>query len=249
MPTQLNQIIALANGTKARAAADLTVVYHMLAKEALLAGRTRHYQPRDEDGEHLPAESQRVQVRVDDALSEVAAIQTKLFDLIATQDQANTEAKAAVIVDNEVILREVPVTHLLFLEKQLTDLHTVVAKLPTLDPAYEWTYNEAADCMATPPMESLRTKKLYRNHQVAAATKEHPEQVHLYNEDLPVGTWTQVLFSGAIPASKRNAIRDRVRALRDAVVSAREFANTREVEPVKIGKSVFDFVLGVQAQS
>ena len=246
---QLNQIIALANGAKGRAESDLTAVYHKLQADKLLVGLTRTYQPRDEEnGEPLPPESQRVQLKVAEALTQVAEIQTRLFDLVATQDEANTIARADVVVGDKVVLIGVPVTHLLFLEKQLTDLHTIVSKLPTLDPAYEWSYSEQADCMITPPKESIRTKKVFRNHVQAEATKEHSAQVQTYTEDVPVGTWTQILHSGAIAESERNALRDRVRALRDAVVTARQKANTLEVTDIHVGKPIFDYILtGAQA--
>jgi len=247
---QLNQIIALVNGAKGRAESDLTAVYHKLQADKLLVGLTRTYQPRDEeDGEFLPPESQRVQLRVKDALTRVAAIQTRLFDLVATQDYSNTDASASVVVDGKVILADVPVTHLLFLEKQLADLQTVVSKVPTLDPAYDWSYSEEADCMVTPPKETIKNKKVFRNHVQAEATKEHPAQVETYTEDVPVGTWTQILHSGAIPESERNAIRDRVRALRDAVVSAREQANTMEVTDTHVGEAIFGYVLNTGAQA
>jgi len=247
--TQLNQIIALAAGTKARAESDLTQVYHKLGKDVLLAGREKTYRPKDEEGDRHPPDSQRVQLKVADAMSEVARIQARLFDVIATQDQTNLEAVADVIVGDVHILSNVPAVHLLFLEKQLTDLHTVICKLPTLDPAYEWTYNAAAGCWSTPPTDTVRTQKVLGNHQMAPATKEHPEQVQTFTKDVQVGTWTQTLFSGAIPEDEKNAMRDRVRALRDAVISARHVANTTEVTPVEEGKSIFDFVLGVQTES
>jgi len=40
----------------------------------------------------------------------------------------------------------VPATYLLFLEKQLTDLHTLVSKLPVLDASETWVFDQAADC-------------------------------------------------------------------------------------------------------
>ena len=51
--------------------------------------------------------------------------------VLATQDFANCQAKANVVVDGQTILKEVPVTHLLFLEKQLVDLRTFIDGLPT----------------------------------------------------------------------------------------------------------------------
>jgi len=120
-----------------------------------------------------------------------------MFDIVATQDWANCQAVADVVVDDQVILAQVPFTHLLFLEKQLLDIQTLVEKLPVLDPAER--------CVTA-------------------------------------GTWTTVKFSGAIPAARKNAMLDRVRALQDAVKSAREIANGLEVEKKKVGAKILKFI-------
>lgn len=41
-----------------------------------------------------------------------------MFDVVATQDFANCQAKADVMVEGRVLIKDAPVTHLLFLEKQ-----------------------------------------------------------------------------------------------------------------------------------
>ncbi|MBB4986475.1 hypothetical protein GGE06_007443 [Streptomyces sp. SFB5A] len=44
-------------GVKPRAHQDLTAAHHGLQEPALLAGISRTYQPKDEEGEQLPPES------------------------------------------------------------------------------------------------------------------------------------------------------------------------------------------------
>ena len=82
----------------------------------------------------------------------------------------------------EFLARDVPVTHLLFLEKQLTDVHTFVAKLPLLDPAEDWADepDPVSGTWKTHPAKTVRSKKVPRNHRVAEATQQHPEQVQVY---------------------------------------------------------------------
>ena len=48
---KLNQIIAVEKGVKSKAHQDLTAAQHGLQKPALLAGISRTYQPKDEEGE------------------------------------------------------------------------------------------------------------------------------------------------------------------------------------------------------
>ena len=158
------------------------------------------------------------------------------------EDWANAEATADVEVDGEVIVAAAPVTYLLFLEKQLVDLHTFVKKLPVLDPSESWTFDQASDCFATDQVQTTKTKKVPRNHVKAEATKEHPAQVEVYDEDIVVGHWRMVKFSGAVTAQRANELLERVEKLQRAVKFAREEANGREVEKREVGKRVFDYV-------
>jgi hypothetical protein len=239
---KLNQIIAVEKGVKSRSFAELTASHHTLQKQAALSGISRTYQPKDEEGERLPPESTRVQVKAEEVVRETTRILTKLFDVTATKDWANCTARADVVVDGRTILAEVPVTYLLFLEKQLVDLHTFIRKLPVLDAAESWSYDSSADCFATEPVQTLRTRKVPRNHVKAEATEKHPAQVEVYHEDVTVGYWRTVKFSGALPASRVNELIDRVEKLQAAVKFAREEANGAEVTDRKVGEAVFGYL-------
>lgn len=242
--TRLNQIVAIEKGVKSSSQSELTTQYQTLQKATLLSGISRVYQPKDEEGEALPPESTRVQVKVDDVLGRVAEVMTRLFDVTATKEWANTSARADVVVDGAVLLADVPITYLLFLEKRLVDVHTLVGKLPLLDSAEEWEFDASTDCWRTPPAKTVRTKKVPRNHVKAEATEHHPAQVEMYFEDVPVGTWTTVKFSGALPAQRVNELRARVDKLADAVRFARENANEAEVVDQKAGEKVFGYLFG-----
>ena len=137
-----------------------------------------------------------------------------------------------------------PVSYLLFLEKQLTDLHTFVKKLPLLDAAEDWSFDGSADCWRTEPVRTIRTKKVPRNHVKAEATEKHPAQVEVYYEDIPVGYWTTVKFSGALPAKRVNELLDRVEKLQHAVKFAREEANNLEITDQHVGEVVFGYLFG-----
>lgn len=243
--TKLNQIIALTAGRKSRAQKEITEVHKMLQKPELLLGINRTYKPVDEEfGEKLPPERKQVQLRVKDAISTVRQELSEMIDIVATQDWANTTAKADVSVDGRVILRDVPVTHLLFLEKQLVDLHTFVDKFPTLDPSERWSYSEDVDCYVSEVSQSIKTKKVMKSHVKYEATKEHPAQVETYNEDQTVGHWSTVKFSGAITAKEKNNLLKRVRDLQEAVKVAREEANSMKVEQVHVGNDLLSYIFG-----
>ena len=242
--TKLNQIIAVEKGVKSKSFAELTDAHHQVLKPALLSGIARTYQPKDDEGEHLPPESTKVQVKAEEALQRTAASLTRLFDVTATKDWANCSATADVSVDGTVLLRDVPVTYLLFLEKQLTDLHTFVKKLPVLDAAESWILDASSDSWRTEPVQTYRTKRVPRNHVKAEATEKHPAQVEVYYEDVTIGYWTTVKFSGALPAKRVNELLERVERLQQAVKFAREEANSAETVDQRVGESVFGYLFG-----
>src|SRR5215467_14336740 len=231
---RLNQIIAVEKGVKSQSFQELTEAHHLLQKPALLAGIARTYRPKDEEGDSLPPESTKVQVKAEDVIAKTVEVLTKLFDVTATKDWTNTRARADVVVDGHTLLEQVPATYLLFLEKQLVDIHTFVKKLPILDAAETWVYDTSADCWATEPVQTVRTKKIPRNHVKAEATDKHPAQVEVYYEDVTVGHWRTVQFSGARPDTRVNDILARVERLQEAVKFAREEANNTEAEEHKV---------------
>jgi hypothetical protein len=242
--TKLNQIIAVEKGVKSKSFQELTEAHHAVQKAALLSGISRTYQPKDEEGEQLPPESTRVQVKAEDVLRRTAATLTRLFDVTATKDWANCVAKADVKVDGRTLVEGVPVSYLLFLEKQLTDLHTFVKKLPVLDAAESWSHDPSADAWKTEPVKTIKTKKVPRNHVKAEATEKHPAQVEVYYEDIPVGYWTTVKFSGSLPAARVNELLERVETLQAAVKFAREEANGTVVTDRQVGEAVFGYLFG-----
>jgi len=66
--------------------------------------------------------------------------------------------------------------------------------------------------------------------------------VEVYYEDVTVGHWRTIKFSGALPATRVNELLARVEKLQEAVKFAREEANNLEVEDVKTGEAVLSYL-------
>lgn len=239
----LNQVLAIEKGHKNRAEQGLTKAYQTLQKADLLDGLEKTYQPKDEEGDQLPPDSKRLQLRADEVIAAVTADLGEFFDITLTKDAANCSAKADLVVDGQTLVKDVPVTTLLFLEKKLTDLHTFISKLPVLNPAYDWRYDDARACHVTEPRQTARTMKIEEPVMLAPATEKHPAQVQLRAKDVLVGYWTTVNLSGALPAQRVNQLKGRVEKLQDAVKAAREAANSIEVEHQKMGEKLFGYLL------
>ncbi len=247
MALRLNQIIALSKTAKAQGENALTLLYHSLQKSGgPLSGIARTYQPRDDDGEKLPPESTLLQLRTRELLAKTAPLVARQMDIVATLDDGNQAAEANVVVDGETILENVPVTTLIFLEKKLDYIIETLGKLPVLDASESWTFDEGVSAYRTDPVQTVRTKKVPRNHVKAEATDKHPAQVELYYEDTVVGTWSTTKFSGAVSAAEKQELLTKASKLREAVKVAREEANSTTVADYKIGNKVLEFLGWVQ---
>jgi hypothetical protein len=66
----------------------------------------------------------------------------------------------------------------------------------------------------------------------------------VFQEDLIVGTWSTIKFSGALPAIEVKAMVQRIEKLQRAVQFAREEANGLEIERQKVAAKVLDYIFG-----
>lgn len=242
---KLNAVNALVTGKKSEVEKGVMEVYKAIQKPDLFDGFSRTYRPlNDEDADQLPPENKRVQLTAGEAITACQKAWSELWDLTATQDAGNTHAKAKIECVPEA--GELPVTTLLFLEKQINNVESFVSKLPTPDPGEEWSRDPITDLYKTDPIETVRTKKVVKTHVAYPATPEHPAQTQVYNEDVPAGRWTRVLFTGRIPARSKNEILARLKILKEDIKLAREKANLTDVDRKKIADSLFAYVFAGQ---
>jgi hypothetical protein len=243
--TKLNQLIAVSQGKKANAKKVMTDAYHIIQKEKLFTGMERVYHPKDDDGDKLPSESVKVQLSVTDLVKQLEETVSDMMDVVAGQDQANTLAKANVLVEDKVVLENIPATTLIFIEKQLTDLHTFFSKIPTLDPAEEWVLNKETGMYVSTPVQTQRTQKVQEPIVLYPATPEHPAQTQIISKDVVAGYWHTKKMSGEWSGRDKNLVLARISQLKEAVVKAREEANCVEAKNMEIGKKIFNYLLEV----
>lgn len=242
---KLNQIIAIEKGIKSSTHSELSNLYKLVQKPELFNGLSKNYKKKDEEGEDLPPDNKRVQQTVQGALEKAKALQSDLMQVTARKDWTNCEAKADVVIDGKTLLEDVPVTYLLFLEKQLTDLRTFVEHLPTLDEAEAWNLDPNSGLFRTEPTQTHRTKKVAKPIVLYQATPEHPAQTQMIQEDIIAGFWIQVKQSGAMPVPEKQQLLGRIEELVRAVKQAREEANgCNELPAGDVAGKIFEYVLG-----
>lgn len=242
---KLSQYLPLLKGAKNLAHGKVTTFYHQLQKPGEFVGRVRTFKPIN-DADVLPDEIQIVQSRVPELLDEATAELTKLFDHQAAVDwgNANPEVRGKVIVGGKVLLDDVPVPYLLFLEKQLKDWVAILKRLPQLDPTQQWHWDADREEFFTEPALTAKTKRVTKHTVVVQATDRFPAQTASQDDDVVIGHWHTVYRSGAIHRKRARQLLERAEELADAVKVAREEANSKDVVSKRgIGATVFKFLL------
>ncbi len=242
--SKLNQIIAIEKGIKSRVVSEVTELYKAAQKPGLFNGFSKRYRKINDADEDLPGEGQRVQFIAREVLNASERSLTELMNVTARKDWTNCDAKGNVVVDGKTILADVPVTFLLFLEKQVTDLRTFVSSIPVLDAAEEWVNDPATGLHKTGTVSTHRTKKVQKALVLYPHSAEHPAQTQMVTEDVIAGYWDQVKQSGAMTRDDKQAVAERVEKLLRAIKEAREAANIQEeVKSPDIGAAVFGYLL------
>ena len=246
---KLNQIVAIEKGVKSRTYSEITKLDKMCQKQELFNGFSKKYQKVDEDGEDFSNEDKKVQARVADVIVDLRKNLSELFDITATKDYGNCTAKADVVVGSELIVKDAPIPFLIFLEKQLTDLRTMVARFPVLDNSDDWVKDESSGLFKTNPISTHRTKKVQKPIVLYDATPEHPAQTQLISEDVLVGYWNTTKVSASMPTPVKQNLLERVERLLEAVKFAREEANTTSVENLKISDNIFSYLMNQNSKT
>lgn len=242
---KLNQVIAIEKGIKARVYGHITELNKAAQKPELFSGFNKTYAKKDEDGEDLPAERRRVQFVAADVLRDLERNLTELFTVTAQKDWTNCTANGSVVIGDKTLIADAPVSYLLFLEKQLTDVRTFIGNMPVLDEGDSWTKDANDGLFKTEVTSTHRTKKVARPIVLYPATPEHPAQTQLLQEDIIAGFWNLTKQSGAMPKAEKAKLLGRIETLIIAIKKGREAANDEDVVAVpEVGGAVFGFIFG-----
>jgi hypothetical protein len=222
-------------------------------QNAAYTGFSKTYTPKKEDDRDtaLP-QSKTVGYTVAQKIAYVADHYIKLLDVLLQKEKGNQIAKADLVISIEedgitkdlTLAKDVPATLLLSLEHRFEELRAILNEAPTCDPNYVWHKDTNGLGYATDPVQTLRTKKEPRVVVLLEPTQYHPGKAEMLQEDIPVGTWTEILKSGALLVHEKSALLARVDMLIRAAKKARMRANDIEIGKEKMGKAIFDFIKG-----
>lgn len=246
---KLHEVLAADNNLKGQAVkarGDLMETFEK--KRHLFGAKLITFIPSAEGGEQQTREESDIQTSVTKEVHWLSGILIKAMDTAYAVDIANTQAKADIVLEDseDVLMKDVPATALLQLEKRIREVQEFVRKIPTLDPArgFKQATDREPGIYAAREVNKDSTKKEQEYVTVAAPTKEHPAQVVGVVKDIKVGTIREQEWSSLITPAMKAELMDRTDILLRAVSRARSRANEQEVDTKsnKIGKKLLEFV-------
>lgn len=249
MPRHLSQFIAIKAETQAIYTKALDTTRNIFKSAGKFSGLSRSYRPKEDQGEQLPSESTKVQLKAPDLLQYFQDVLQQYIDVVGTVDYGNMAARAHVIVDGETIIANAPAPFLLWLEKQINIWRDFVREIPKLNEERTWHWDENQDAFASEAEETTRTQKEVVPVVLYHATPQHPAIVEKATADKLVGYWRTVHFSGALPAKQISDCLNRLDKLQKAVIFAREEANRMDVEISHIGEQLCKYVFAGMTKS
>jgi hypothetical protein len=240
--TELHTVIAKCSTVAERTRKELTEVHRSAQHAPNFMGNVREMVSFKDDVPDEPPEITLPVLTAHQIFQRMTKILTNAWDITATRDRTNMDAQADIVVDGATLAEGVPVSTLLYLEKQLVDARTVVNAVPVRDPSRVWTFDEDQGFHRAPEMRKPKTRKVVKGATLYEATDKHPAQVQAFNTDEPVGHYVMTEFSGAISAQERQSLVDRLNTLIDAVKEARTEANRTEVTDVRLASELLGYV-------
>lgn len=164
----------------------------------------------------------------------------------ATIDRTNCTAKADLVVDGVVLVRDVPATTFLGLERRAKLWLDMLKKVPTLPTGIAWELapDQGADVFVTKhPTVKNKTKPVTSVIELSPATKEHKAQVKEVVSDVAVASMTTTQYNGMVTPEYMAALCLRAEKLIEAAKTGRTRANEAEVEDLKMGEVITAWLL------
>jgi len=249
---RLHELLAVEQELKGRKEKALSQASEMFQKQPqVFQGGIKTLEMFDESRSNEEAageECTEVVSSVNDILNESFSDVKSFWDGRLQKETTNQLAVADIIVDGQKLAENVPVTFLLSMEDELKEIRKVIEKAPVLNAAVSWEKDEQKGeyfWKASQPVVRNKTEQTIR-HKILVPAKDnggHPAQVQAWNENVPVGRYTTITWSGMIPQNEKRRMLTKVSALLNAVKKARQRANCQEVEDRHIGEKLLGYIL------
>ena len=243
---KLHEVLAVESGLKSTAAKVVDEAKRTFSdKRGHFLGQYRSYEKLEEGTLDYSPEEKMMDSTVADKLDYVKDHIIRAIDAIYQKEVANTQAKADLVIDGDILLANVPATFLLTMESQLNEVRNLYSLIPTLDPGKNWSKDsERDDTYVSTDSETYKTEKVIEPLVLYPATDKHPAQTEKISRDKIVGKWITKHWSGCLTPSEKSKLLGKIDALLRAVKKARMRANEQEVVTDEVAKKFFDYIHG-----
>lgn len=245
MATKLHQLLAVHNNLQGQATKTLTDI------KALFTNKRHHFEKKlktvtysGENAATETVEQSDIQTTVKQEIEWLNGHLAKAMDAGYHIDLANMEAKADIVdEDGKIVAKEIPATSLLWLEKRLKEVQTMISAIPTLDPSKGFSFDEASGQYQAREVIKDKTRKEKEVITLVPPSEKHPGQAQLVDVDKVIGKFHEQEWSSLITPAIKADLLDKCEKLYRAVTKARSKANEQEVnDTAKIGKQLLEYV-------
>lgn len=185
-----------------------------------------------------------VQETVHNKLRYIFEDAARYFDAVAQKDATNREANADLIIDEKVILKNVPAITLLFLENKFKGIRSLIESVKTLDPAKVWSKTPGQDGVFQTPESAVAIEEPVQEFPIVApATDKHPAQVKEVTKHVVRATKRTVEMSGLISPQEKSNLMSRCDKIINACKTARQRANDVATKDVQVSKELFEYLM------
>jgi hypothetical protein len=208
-------------------------------------GVMKVYEPKEEAGEQIPPETKEIVTTVSDKINYTKESVVKAIDARISMEETNASGSVnAELKVGDKSFGTFSAISLLALEEWLGKVRALYKDIPTLDPTKHWDLDASAGANRYKTPEEIKFRSIKKNVPItlAPATDKHPAQVQLAQDEFQVGQYKTTYASGRISPSQKSDLLQRIDDLILAVKQAKAKANTAEVNQIKVGESIFDFV-------
>jgi len=239
--SKLYELLAVESDLRQQANEELKRVKEMFAQGGVrFVGQTISFHPVQEGADEVPDEYTELASTVDDELELLAGVFGNYLNVTIQKEVANTNTEAE--SEEFDFLNGLPAPALLNLESRLEDLKKVYELIPTLDPSERWEFDNQRGCFVSDLRVAFRTAKVPKSFVAYEATKEHPAQVQVFNEDVPTHRRETMIYSGALTVADKRDRLERISILISQVKKARQRANDVEITPDELADRIFGYI-------
>jgi len=168
------------------------------------------------------------------------------IDAVLQKELTNQKAKADLVIDGEVVLKDAPATFLLALENKLKYFRAMAEEVPTWAPGIEWKADEGMGkgvYKAQHPETALKTEQIIKPQVLYPATDKHPAQVDKLSEQVPVGLFVKVRWTGTVSPAQKSDLLGEIDKIIRYVKQARMSANETQIEYGKVAEKLFERIM------